>query len=210
MFSLSLSPPPSPSSPSQPSQQPPSQAPNQPTVVSAFPFPPQYYLNYHSDPSTWPKPPKPLPLDSYQIFGGLPIPKFPNPHDPVVFDGFEIEKLWSDEGLDHKRELKALNAKLVKNFLGLLQLLTENSDQTQQKITEIETIMLNMQHLLNSYRPHQTRETLVVELERQIKRRKQTALDIQTSIEEAKKILAAAQEQLDDSSQTRETQSELV
>jgi mediator of RNA polymerase II transcription subunit 7 len=93
---------------------------------------------------------------------------------------------------DPAEELKMLNAKLLKTFLELIDLLITNNDEYKGKIDEINLIAVNMHHLLNSYRPHQGRQTLISMMEQQLLRTKTLIEKIKRGIIEAESIVDEA------------------
>eukprot|EP01117_Protostelium_nocturnum_P013300 TRINITY_DN494_c0_g1_i3.p2 TRINITY_DN494_c0_g1~~TRINITY_DN494_c0_g1_i3.p2 ORF type:complete len:130 (-),score=26.66 TRINITY_DN494_c0_g1_i3:1063-1452(-) len=82
------------------------------------------------------------------------------------------KQLYPKENFSHIEELKKLNRSLNMKYIELLTFLIENPEQYQSKVEDIELILINMHHLLNSYRPHQARQTLITLLENQIQNRK--------------------------------------
>ncbi|EPB91006.1 hypothetical protein HMPREF1544_02075 [Mucor circinelloides 1006PhL] len=78
--------------------------------------------------------------------------------------------------IDRVQELKKLNRSLIVQYLDLLDVLEKNPSEYGKHIENISTILLNMHHILNAYRPHQARETLRLLMEHQLaKKRQQTA-----------------------------------
>ncbi|KAL4197701.1 hypothetical protein AMTRI_Chr04g189600 [Amborella trichopoda] len=75
--------------------------------------------------------------------------------------------------IDYKKELRALNRELQLHLLGLADVLVERPSQYAWRVEEISLIFWNLDHLLNSLRPHQVRATLIHILELQIQCRKQ-------------------------------------
>ncbi|KAI5814537.1 MED7 protein-domain-containing protein [Pyronema omphalodes] len=72
-------------------------------------------------------------------------------------------------------ELRRLSKSLLLNFLELCGLMSLNPQLFGVKLKAIETILFNMHHLINQYRPHQARETLCMMMEEQLQRvRKET------------------------------------
>ncbi|PYD07814.1 hypothetical protein DND62_29790 [Pseudomonas syringae pv. pisi] len=51
----------------------------------------------------------------------------------------------------------------------------------------MKLILINMNHLLNTYRPHQTRESLIMILKQQIEGKKREIAEIDTVMEKVKK-----------------------
>lgn len=72
-------------------------------------------------------------------------------------------------------ELKRLLKSLLLNFLELIGILGVNPNLYEKKLEEIRVITINIHHLLNEYRPHQSRESLIMLLEEQVEyKRKET------------------------------------
>jgi mediator of RNA polymerase II transcription subunit 7 len=65
-------------------------------------------------------------------------------------------------------ELKKMTKSLLLNFLELIGILAKNPELGAQKIDNIRTILINIHHLLNSYRLHQSRETLILTMQKKL------------------------------------------
>jgi mediator of RNA polymerase II transcription subunit 7 len=65
-------------------------------------------------------------------------------------------------------ELKRLLKSLLLNFLETVGVMSVNPSEFAVKVEQIRTILINIHHLLNEYRPHQSRESLILLLEKQI------------------------------------------
>lgn len=74
-------------------------------------------------------------------------------------DIFTIERI---------KELKKLTKSLLLNFLELIGLLVKNPYYINEKIEQTRVILINLHHLLNSYRLHQSREDLILRIEDKI------------------------------------------
>lgn len=85
------------------------------------------------------------------------------------------KQLFPSGSINTIEELKKLNRKLLQEFLRLIQTLISNAAEANlmSQVEEITLIFVNMHYLLNTYRPHQARQTLISQLEEQIERRKQ-------------------------------------
>lgn len=57
---------------------------------------------------------------------------------------------------------------LLLNFLELIGILSIDPIKYDKKIHDINLILININHLLNTYRPHQSRESLIMLLKNQI------------------------------------------
>ncbi|ODV92776.1 hypothetical protein CANCADRAFT_1369 [Tortispora caseinolytica NRRL Y-17796] len=64
-------------------------------------------------------------------------------------------------------ELQKLSRSLILQYLELLGCLTNAPEQFPTHIDNMRTLFINMHHLINMYRPHQARESLVSLLEQQ-------------------------------------------
>ncbi|KAL6947764.1 hypothetical protein ACO0RG_000350 [Hanseniaspora osmophila] len=81
-----------------------------------------------------------------------------------------IQQLYkdSDDYSDKINNLKTLLKTLLLNFLELAGLLSVDPSKYEVKLEHIRVILINIHHLLNDYRPHQTRESLIMLLEDQL------------------------------------------
>ncbi len=76
-------------------------------------------------------------------------------------------------------ELKKLLKSLLLNFLEIVGVMSVSPDQFVVKIEHIRTILINIHHLLNEYRPHQSRESLILLLEKQVETKKDEIKEIE-------------------------------
>jgi mediator of RNA polymerase II transcription subunit 7 len=74
--------------------------------------------------------------------------------------------------LDKAFYLKKTARSILLNFLEFIDLLSQNPDQKDAKIKDLEALFLNAHHMINEYRPHQARETLIMLMEEQLARKK--------------------------------------
>lgn len=66
------------------------------------------------------------------------------------------------------KELHKLMDSLLLNFLELISIISINPNLFESKVKDISLILININHLLNTYRPHQLRESLIMLLKKQI------------------------------------------
>lgn len=122
----------------------------QPDVGTAWPAPPKYYLEARRRP---PPPPPDGPISMYGI-ARAPLGETP-PAAP-------LEKQLYEMGSDDPcGELRKLNHTLLSTFLALLQTAQDTPSQCHVRVDEMRHLMLNMQHLINTFRPYQAREELI-------------------------------------------------
>lgn len=83
------------------------------------------------------------------------------------------------------QELKKLLKSLLLNFLELVGVLGINPDLYTKKLDEIRIIAINIHHLLNEYRPHQSRESLIMLLEEQLDQKRK---EVEQIIKQTKQV----------------------
>lgn len=66
--------------------------------------------------------------------------------------------------------LLSLARSLLTTFLSLTGALSEDPTQYLDRVTDLKTIVTNMHDLINQYRPHQARETLILMMEERIEK----------------------------------------
>jgi mediator of RNA polymerase II transcription subunit 7 len=76
--------------------------------------------------------------------------------------------------LDRQRYLFRFLRSILLAYIELLGIVANNptSDNKDDKLKDILTMVTNMHALINEYRPHQARETLIREMERQVERKR--------------------------------------
>lgn len=87
------------------------------------------------------------------------------------------------------QELRKLLKSLLLNFLELIGVLSVNPESFPEKLEHIRTILVNIHHLLNEYRPHQSRESLIMLLEEQLEYKKKEIQHIEQICEEVRERL---------------------
>jgi len=74
--------------------------------------------------------------------------------------------------LDRAFYLKKIARSIIFSFIELVGTLSENPTQHPERIEHIKTLLFNAHHLINEYRPHQARESLIMMMEKQIQAKK--------------------------------------
>lgn len=98
------------------------------------------------------------------------------------------ETITSKQKID---ELHKLLDSLLLNFLELVGSMSVEPAKFDVKIEDLKLILINFNHLLNTYRPHQTRESLIMLLRKQIESKKSEILEIDKMTAEVKdRVLA--------------------
>ncbi|EDO16199.1 hypothetical protein Kpol_1014p18, partial [Vanderwaltozyma polyspora DSM 70294] len=82
------------------------------------------------------------------------------------------------------------------DYLELVGILSINPELYQEKVENIKTILVNIHHLLNAYRPHQSRESLIMLLEGQVAHKKSEIEHIENVCQEIREKLQGIQQGL--------------
>ncbi|KAJ3440471.1 mediator of RNA polymerase ii transcription subunit [Anaeramoeba flamelloides] len=132
-----------------------------------------------------PKPPDPLTEEEYTIYGETfsvnyklePLSETGNTQLYDSTPGKEIE------------ELKKLNHSLLMLFYELIDIILKSPEKFKSKISDMETVIINFSHLINSLRSKQARNFLITTMEKQVKRRQKAMKKIDEIISESKKTI---------------------
>ncbi|KAJ6155289.1 hypothetical protein N7470_005855 [Penicillium chermesinum] len=126
-------------------------------------------------------PPEP-PTSEYSVFGEiqplsttLPSLKdqginqlYPDP-TPDSADGSSQPS----QPLNHAYYLLKISKSLLLNFLEFVGILSVSPEQYESKVEDMRNLFINAHHLLNLYRPHQSRESLITMMEQQLEKTKE-------------------------------------
>ncbi|KAG6614831.1 Mediator of RNA polymerase II transcription subunit [Phytophthora cinnamomi] len=164
------------------------QEPEAPEIVSEFPAPPKFFALYADGVQSGPAPPEPM-EPTYHMFGS------PYSTQDVVPDLLPQpgKKLYAPEGdegdaaaVDYKVQMKKINRSLLANFVELVDVLIKKPAMFNEKLDDIELLFLNLHNLINAFRPHQARETVIQMLKTQVQERRDAARDIRRTIDESR------------------------
>lgn len=72
--------------------------------------------------------------------------------------------------LNHAYYLLKISKSLLLNFLEFVGVLSVAPEQFESKVEDLRNLFINAHHLLNLYRPHQARESLIMMMEEQLDR----------------------------------------
>lgn len=100
----------------------------------------------------------------------------------------EDEKITSKAKIEQLHKLLDL---LLLNFLELVGSVAVEPAKFYIKIEHLKLILINMNHLLNTYRPHQTRESLIMLLQKQIESKRSEIDEIDRVTAEVKEKVKA-------------------
>ncbi|RYP37337.1 hypothetical protein DL767_002980 [Monosporascus sp. MG133] len=104
---------------------------------------------------------------------------FPNPE----------ERDQDGKHFDRATILKRLAKSLLLNFLELTGILAINPGAAEEKITDIRDLFINFHHLINEYRPHQARESLIALMQAQLDRTRAETNAIRDAKEKVERVL---------------------
>jgi mediator of RNA polymerase II transcription subunit 7 len=106
---------------------------------------------------------------------GEPIPVLPNwKYEQLYPTSSTSSSSSSQSSLDRQQYLLRFIRSILLNYLELLGIVATNpkSEDKDEKLKDILTLVANVHALVNEYRPHQARETLIGIMEDQLERKK--------------------------------------
>ncbi|GMF64510.1 unnamed protein product [Phytophthora lilii] len=160
-----------------------------PEIVSEFPAPPKFFALYAEGAEHGPAPPEPM-EPTYHMFGS------PYSTQDVVPDLLPGRKLYAPEGderdataVDYKAEMK--NPSCLSAWSSWLLCCCQGLTMRacSEKLDDVELLFLNMHNLINAFRPHQARETVIQMLKTQVQERRDAARDIRRTIDESRQAV---------------------
>lgn len=85
--------------------------------------------------------------------------------------------------------LKRLAKSVLLNFLELIGAASLNPDAILDKAADIQTILLNMHHGINEYRPHQARESLIQTMQTRLDQVRAETAAVNAVTDKARRVL---------------------
>ncbi|RLN91732.1 hypothetical protein BBJ28_00019524 [Nothophytophthora sp. Chile5] len=172
-----------------------------PEIVSEFPAPPKFFTLYLDGVESGPPPPEPM-EPTYHMFGS------PYSTQDIVPDLLpqEGKKLYlptaaaaehgegSVASVDSKAQMKKYGRCLERQEAG-----DALCESAIEKLDDVELLFLNMHNLINAFRPHQARETVIQMLKTQIQDRRDAARDIRRTIDESRRAVELVHGELHES-----------
>jgi mediator of RNA polymerase II transcription subunit 7 len=90
---------------------------------------------------------------------------------------------------DHALELKRLVKSLLVNFLELTGTLARNPAHAAAKVDDLRTLLINIHHALNEYRPHQARESAAEMMQEHLDRTRRETVAVRSQVDRARRVL---------------------
>ncbi|KAK9369984.1 MED7 protein-domain-containing protein [Lipomyces kononenkoae] len=109
---------------------------------------------------------------------------------PELFSNASSDEAGSDPSY-RVSELKQLTKSLIIKYLELVGVMGISPEQFPERVEEIRIILINMHHLLNEYRPHQARESLIIMMEEQLERKHAQISKAKHACEHMESVLAS-------------------
>ena len=91
--------------------------------------------------------------------------------------------------------LQKIAKSILLNFLELVGILASDPSQFGPKIDHFNALFFNAHHLINEYRPHQARETIILLMEERLERQRQEIENMKNAKAKAETLLASLAEE---------------
>lgn len=96
--------------------------------------------------------------------------------------------------IDPTGKLLALSRAIILNFLELVGIMSNNPEEAAEKIEDLQTLFYNAHDLINQYRPHQARESLIMMMEAQLERSKTEIAAVEDGKNKVQELLKSIQD----------------
>lgn len=93
--------------------------------------------------------------------------------------------------------LIALSRSLLTTFLSLTGILAANPELYEERVLDLQAIVFNMHSLINQYRPHQARESLIMLMEDRVEKMRAETRAIEEGREKVAKLLEGMKQHAD-------------
>ncbi|KAF3917871.1 hypothetical protein ABW20_dc0107188 [Dactylellina cionopaga] len=136
-------------------------------------------------------PPKPPTEGQYRSFGdtwNIPdrLPTLKELNIPQLFGEPSDESY----NVDRAQELRRLCKSLLLNYLELVGVMGMSPEDFEEKVYHMRIHLINIHQLINEYRPHQARETLIAMMEEQLEKSKQETEENRKACRKIKDLMA--------------------
>ncbi|KAK6354821.1 Mediator of RNA polymerase II transcription subunit 7 [Orbilia brochopaga] len=137
-------------------------------------------------------PPKPPTEGQYRSFGdawNIPdrLPTLKELNIPQLFPEPSDESY----NVDRAQELRRLCKSLLLNYLELVGIMGMAPEEFEEKVYHLRIHLINIHQLINEYRPHQARETLISMMEEQLERSRQETEENRKACRKTRELLAS-------------------
>jgi mediator of RNA polymerase II transcription subunit 7 len=105
----------------------------------------------------------------------------------------------ASSNLDRQNYLFRFNRSILLTYIELLGIVALNptSEHKDEKLKHILTMVTNMHALINEYRPHQARETLINIMQEQVERKKREVEGVKKMKERVRDVLEGFEKEVD-------------
>lgn len=116
---------------------------------------------------------------------------------PASLESAGIEQLYpahSDVHLNPQPQLISLMRSAVTTFISIPGTLSQNPELYEEGVADLQTIFYNIHDLINQYRPHQARESLLLLMEERVEKMKAETRAIDESKEKMTRLMLELRE----------------
>jgi mediator of RNA polymerase II transcription subunit 7 len=158
----------------------------QAAIAAVFPAPPPFYKHFTKQNLAALRQLRKAAKDSNEE-GELDVHSLPAELRYLIPPDPPQDEKYTSFGVEIDRH--APDSSLLASFLSLVGILSANPELYQEKTQDIQTLMYNMHDLINQYRPHQARETLILLMEERVERMRREIRGIEDAKEKVRTVL---------------------